>query len=73
MNRLANYAARAIALTVAAGITSLTLFVHAVDREQLGAPVATSTRIATRAHDTGVSTSSRTAQPATALAANRQH
>jgi hypothetical protein len=52
MNRsLADYVARLIAMTFAAGITALTIFVHAADRTQLGAPMATSTTFAARQGD----------------------
>jgi hypothetical protein len=38
MKNLAGYAVRTLALIAATGVTALTLFVHGVDRAQLGAP-----------------------------------
>ena len=40
MRHLTNYTPKAIAMLGAAGITVLTLYVHTVDRTQLGAPAA---------------------------------
>ena len=73
MKRLASHVVRTIALFVATGITTLTLFVHAVDRERLGAPVATLPWIVAQGRDAEMSSAPfDRAQPAKALFANRQ-
>ena len=70
MKRFASYAVHTIALFAAAGITSLTLFVHALDRERLGAPVATLPSIAAQARDAAMSAPIESVQLAKALVAS---
>ena len=73
MNRcLSDYVARLIAMTVAAGITALTIFVHAADRSSLGAPLATSTTLAMSQRAPAPADAQAT-QRVIALAANEHH
>jgi len=67
MNCLADYAARTIAMVVAVGIPALTIFIHAADRTQLGAPVATAVA---QSQDSRPSTNAQAAPAAVALAAH---
>jgi hypothetical protein len=70
MNRcLSDYVARLIAMTVAAGITALTIFVHAAD---LGAPVVTSTTLA-MSQRAPAPADAQADQRVIALAANEHH
>ena len=73
MNRcLSDYVARLIAMTVAAGITALTIFVHAADRSSLGAPLTTSTTLA-MSQRAPAPTDAQAAHRVIALAANEHH
>jgi hypothetical protein len=69
---LADYVARLIAMTVAAGITALTIFVHAADRADLGAPMGTPTTLA-MSQRAPAPADAQAAQRVIALAANEHH
>jgi hypothetical protein len=70
MNRLADYTVRTIAMAAAAGITVLTLFIHATDRT--GAPAANPDTIMAQSQDSRPSTNDQAAPAAVALAAHDQ-
>jgi hypothetical protein len=72
MNCLADYAARTIAMVVGVGITALPIFIHAADRTQLGAPVATATTTVAKSQGSRPSTNAQAASAAIALAAHDQ-
>ena len=72
MNRLVDRVARSIALVAAVSITALTIFIHAADRTQLGAPEPTSTTVA-QSPGSRSPTNTQAAQRVVALTANDQH
>ena len=56
MRNLTTYAPKAIAMLCSAGITALTLYVHAADRTQLGAPAAAPSPVLAQSATDGPST-----------------